>query len=444
VLRWTGTRSRPFQFDVVGRLDLEGANICYDPDADRLFVSTWPLWRGTVMYMLGGRSTATAGLWMSPELGRRGLTRADARGWTKVWDIGQYEPDPVIAKTYGGGALHYFDGYLYWGMMQAPTAAGIFLEDYPDADLGPNLMDPTLPLLREAVLFRARNLHDPATTEVQLLFGDKEMLVYTDGQPAPWSLSPNSMRTSPDPDSGMPLFGAAGYRNLDFVPQPTTVKTQVYTYTMAVYEDRLYVGTEDFSMKAFGDFYVAAVRAGGDRELAHQVITDTLGLTDLDLGADLWCLLPDEAGQPVPPIALSRDGIGNPWNFGIRTMIATEDGLFLGTSNTSNLLTEPRYPPVDPLNGGCWELIHVTAAAMGAHWTPAGSGLAADTSPELSAKSLLADMRASTAVDARDAAALKGYCDPSVMNSFGEENEPIDKRRSQARYIDLLLTLEGF
>jgi len=442
VIRWKGTRSRPLQFEEVGRLDLEGANICYDPDSDRLFVSTWPLWEGSMMYMLGGRTTATAGIWMSPKLGRDGLRRADARGWTKVWDIGQYESDPVIARTYGGGALQYFDGYLYWGMLQAPTAAAeTFLEAYPDADLGPNVLAPNLPVFREAVLFRAKNLHNPATRDVQLLFGDEELMVYTDGQPNPWSLQPNKMLAGADPDSGIPLFGHAGYRSLDFVPQPTTAKTQLYTYTMAVYDDRLYLGTEDFSMKPFGDFYVAAVQAGGDRELAHQMIADTLGLTDLDMGADLWCLFPDEAGQPVAPVNLTRDGFGNPWNFGVRTMIATDDGVYIGTSNASNLLTEPRYPALDPLNGGGWELIHVTAADMNQQLVVAGAALVADTSPELGAKSLLVDVQPKTAADARDAAALKCYRDLGVTESDAAQTQPIAKARTLSRYVDLLLSL---
>jgi hypothetical protein len=82
-------------------------------------------------------------------------------------------------------------------------------------------------------------------------------------------------------------------------------------------------------------------------------------MTGVNLGADLWCFSPDDDGNPVPPVLITDDGAGNPWNFGFRTMVATDYGLFLGTSNASNLLTEDTYPPVDPLNRGGWEVIRI-------------------------------------------------------------------------------------
>jgi hypothetical protein len=77
------------------------------------------------------------------------------------------------------------------------------------------------------------------------------------------------------------------------------------------------------------------------------------------LGADVWTFFPDENGQPVEPVALTTSGAGNPLNFGIRTMVATSQGVFLGTSNASNLLTEPYNPPDNTLKAGGWELIRI-------------------------------------------------------------------------------------
>ena len=47
VLRWTGSLKNPFSFTEVGRLDLEGANLC--AHEGRLYVTTWPLGYGSLM-----------------------------------------------------------------------------------------------------------------------------------------------------------------------------------------------------------------------------------------------------------------------------------------------------------------------------------------------------------------------------------------------------------
>jgi len=352
VIRWTGTRSRPFRFEEVGWLDLEGAYIA--EHEGRLYVSTWPLYMMTVQFTLGGRSEATPGIWMSPPLGAKGLSRKNAGQWKKVWNISEYEVDPVIAQSYGGGALHSFDGYLYWGTLNTPGTNALFLETYPEA--GIDLLDFTSPAMREATLFRGKHLDDPSRREVELLFGDDQLWKYTrlpDGS-GQWGLLPNR--------TGVPLFGQAGYRAGPFQSDRGSPKTRLYTYTMAVVEDRLYVGTEDFAMAIFGgEFYVAA---GGDLDLANALMAADPpagpGFAEVSLGADLLVFFPDDAGgNAVPPALVDEHGLGNPLNFGVRTMIATPRGLFAGTSNASNLLTAPYDPPTQPLKTGGCELIRV-------------------------------------------------------------------------------------
>ena len=49
-----------------------------------------------------------------------------------------------------------------------------------------------------------------------------------------------------------------------------------------------------------------------------------------------------------PAVAVSRTGVGNAANYGIRTMVAEPDRLYLGTANPMNLLPE-----------GGWELRRV-------------------------------------------------------------------------------------
>ena len=60
------------------------------------------------------------GLWMSPEIPDGGLTGSDNDTWQKVWSVSEYEPDAIVRRTYGGGALASYNGTLYWGSMHVP------------------------------------------------------------------------------------------------------------------------------------------------------------------------------------------------------------------------------------------------------------------------------------------------------------------------------------
>jgi hypothetical protein len=66
-------------------------------------------------------------------------------------------------------------------------------------------------------------------------------------------------------------------------------------------------------------------------------------------GADLMRF--DSLDQKA--VAVSRDGLGNYLNYGLRTMIADEDTLYIGTANPMNLetLTNDARPE------GGWELL---------------------------------------------------------------------------------------
>jgi hypothetical protein len=113
VLRWLGDLEQPFAYEIVGNLDSEGAELALHER--HLFISTWP--------NISAQPPVLAGIFMSPLIPEGGLTTADADGWQKVWQVDDYEPDPLIAATYGGGALASFDGYLVWGTMHVPFLA---------------------------------------------------------------------------------------------------------------------------------------------------------------------------------------------------------------------------------------------------------------------------------------------------------------------------------
>jgi hypothetical protein len=350
VLRWVGSTKSPFAMMEVGWLDLEGANIAaYN---GRLFVTTWPLNYGSLAGSLGYRTDAHAGLWMSPPLPSYGLTTLNAASWNEVWTIDEYEPDPVVAASYGGGALASFDGYLYWGTMQVPgTGTAAFNDAYPDYTGSSTIV--ALNTYRPAPLFRGKDFDQPAVAPegqphrtVELLYGDSQLQTFTpnsDGTDGTWAKVDNK--------TGTPTFGQAGF---DYIGN-----TYIWSMAVDTTKKQLYVGTFDYGTLLLGDDYV--LRKGD----LDAVATDALPAYGVAarMGADLYAI---PAGDQQP-FALSKEGLGNPLNHGVRNMQVTPQGLFIGTANSSNLLTAAYKPPTQPLHAGGWELIQMTVAA-----TPGG------------------------------------------------------------------------
>jgi hypothetical protein len=347
VIRWKGTVRSPFRFVEVGRLDLEGANLA--EHEGRLYVSTWPINLGSLTYNLGLRSEELAGIWMSPELGERGLKARHRFGWQKVWDVSEYEPDPVIAGTLLMGPIESFDGHLYWGTMQLPgSGATELVRLYPDDGLSVGAVFPKA--LRGTALFRGDEFDRPHEAHVELLFGDDQLWTYTHAgqdpvaQPGQFTLEDNLM--------GPATFGQAGYRIGPFDPyQPHTIP---YTWSMAVQGDQLYVGTYDFSVSTYSEVYIAA---GGDVDLAEQIMAEQFGMTGVRMGADLLAFRTGNA----EPYFITKIGGNNPLNNGFRNMESTGRGLVLGTANANNLLTDPE----SPLGLGGWELVRLVEDRVG-------------------------------------------------------------------------------
>jgi hypothetical protein len=315
VLRWTGDVSDPFQFDVVGNLPGQGGAELAFHDG-RIFISTWPAGE------LGGGGDE-AGLWMSPLVGPGGLTTADVNNWVKVWEVSDYEPDTVVGATYGGGAVESFDGWLYWGTMHVPmmsTMAHIQIYGEPADEM--EYINTALKCHRAISIFRGRDFNTP-DEEIQLLYGESMLPAY-DPMFGGWLSVPTG--------HGPPLYGASGFGNF----------FNNYTWTMAVYDDQLFVGTMDWSYLALGDLGDILGIGSGLIELIIPLL-----LPEQCLGTDLYRFTSSD--DPAVPVSLS--GIGNYTNYGIRTMVSS-DSLYMGTSNPMNLLTDPD----DDKPEGGWEL----------------------------------------------------------------------------------------
>ena len=234
VLRWTGNVKNPFQFEVVGHLDNEAAYI--QGHRGRIYATTWRSMNPT---------SPLAGLYMSPRMTATGLTSNHAGLWTKIWNVGQYEPDPITAAVTQGGALGESGQYLVFGTLQVPftAALGHLMAKAPNessAQAAAQSIDVrgiALTIInsqRAIPIFRCCGGTDAASangsgTAVELLYGDT-MLPRYDAATDSWETVPNNMNVEP-------RFGAAGFGN----------PFNTYTWAMANHRGQLFVGTFDWS-----------------------------------------------------------------------------------------------------------------------------------------------------------------------------------------------------
>lgn len=339
ILRWTGDSTSPFTFDEVGIVASSVAELASHDG--RLFVTTWP--DGVTP------GAAVAGLYMSPELPVNGLPAVSAgdTSWQQVWSVSDYEADPITAATYGGGALASYGGYLFWGTMHVPglssLAHGAACEQVGSACTD-NSDGTELFLNSERAISVFRGSDFGSVPRVELLYGYATMPVFNaaDGS---WSTQDNLLGEGP-------VFGTAGFNN----------PLNNYTWTMQVFDDRLWVGTMDWSR------LLAGLGGIGELPTSGSALVDALlqGALDQVVGADLW-YFPSAEGPALPE---ALDGVGNTANYGIRTMAASGDQLYLGTANPMNLRTDPAAGDL-----GGWELIALQARPEN---TPAGSDVTVD------------------------------------------------------------------
>jgi hypothetical protein len=327
ILRWIGNSTDPFQFDVVGNMDNEGAFLVFHEG--RIFATTWPALELSI------NSLAPAGLIMSPVMPAGGLTQSHANLWELVWEFTDYEPDLVTALTYAGGALASYGGYLYWGSMHVPFAsiiAHLFYNEQSDS------LATFLGSYRPLSIFRGRNFSSDGG-DIELLYGLSQMPKYTLKIPflpifgGKWEMVPNRMGVEP-------LYGTAGFCNF----------YNNYTWTMAEFKGQLLIGTMDWS-------YMFAEAMPQLLE-AFQIPLSTSGveLPQYHRGADLYRF----PGSDSRAFSENLSGIGNYSSYGIRNMIS-DDVLYLGMANPMNLLTSLN----DTIPEGGWELIQLSEIGSG-------------------------------------------------------------------------------
>ena len=326
VLKWTGNVSSPFEFETVGYLDGEAVELVEHDN--RLFTSTWPDLSKANKTLEEGQSYGYAGLWMSPLLGENGLTKTDSGSWSKVWNAFDYETDEITARTYNGGALASFKGYLYWGSLHIPFGGAFNHASFYNLTQEWRFGLPNIPAFSEALLatnrpnsiFRGRYF-GTESQETEVLYGLQRMPTFVDGA---WELLPNKM--------GEPRYGRAGFGNI----------FNSYTWAMTVHKESLYVGTLDLS-QVYSSVLIPFFAQTFVNPFPSFEIPGTT------YGADLFAL--DEDGRAT---LVDAGGLGNYGSYGIRTMLSLDDSFFIGTATPMNLMTRDGDPQ------GGWELIQLT------------------------------------------------------------------------------------
>lgn len=307
ILRWTGTLANPFSFLEVGETVGQPAYFVAHSDG-HIYATTW----GS-----GGRQFGML-LYMSPTLGTSTGPDVTTTGvnWTPVWNLNKYEVEPTAVQL--GGAIESFDGYLYFGTMQVPgTGVVAFEQLYPGVAVSETTYEDSY---RAISIFRTKGF-DPTldpTPSVELLYGSADLNQY-DSSSNTWSSVPNNM------GGVSPTYGSAGFGN----------PFNNYTWSMAVFNNQLYVGTMDFSYLTTHSVFSSDVPA---------LYAD---LAPLFYGADLWTF----ANATSAATAVNTSGMGNDTSYGIRTMVTDSNNLWIGMANPMNLRTDSTDNP------GGWKLL---------------------------------------------------------------------------------------
>jgi len=295
IIRWNGTPQQPFDtssstcgFEIVANLPGEAAYLtAFGDNSDQIAVSAWPNPHG-------------AGVYLSPVMNAaRGLTARDASAWTRVWEPSNYEPDPVTATAYAGGAIAYWNGALYFGTMNLVTGGLLAFEKVYGTPPQQQFIEVFQNTYRAISIWA---IQSPSTTPtVQLLYGESALPKY----------DPTTATFVSTPTGFTPLYSPSGFGNL----------FNGHTWSATVFQNRLFFGTMDWS-------YLQG--EGRAPPPAPGVIQPSSAW-----GADLWRF--DSA--PGPAVAENLNGLGDFLNIGFRNLTVSPDGqsLFLGTASTGNL-----------------------------------------------------------------------------------------------------------
>lgn len=227
ILAFTGNQDDPLDFSEDLVVDAgEIAEFAFLDD--RLYFGTWP--------ELGDNPENEAAVYVGPEMTPIG-SFGSSDDYEQIWTASNYEPDEVIARTYGVGAMRAFEGQMYWGTMHVPfTALAAKAQVYgPPLSQEETIAD-LLGTLRASSYYRFNpenlvDVFDPDSFSpvgfAELLYGNPILPVYAED--TGWTYLPNGI--------GVPTYGLAGFGN----------PFNNYAWSMTEFEGELLIGTMDWS-----------------------------------------------------------------------------------------------------------------------------------------------------------------------------------------------------
>lgn len=328
IVKWTGSKTDPFRFEIVGEL---GSEPGYIAEHEGRIVAAG--WTGVAPGKAIGEMTS---MYLSPPVPRGGLTASDAASWQKIFSIDQYDPDPVIAHATHFGDLVSWQGKLYFGTYQVPlfqTLNSFTFYGRPATWIG--RLVTAINAERATAMFEMENV-GRIGQKVTLLYGEEKLPVF-DTVRGRWVKQPNKLGQAPK-------FGPSGFGN----------RYNYYPWTWTLFGGRLYMATFDGS-SALPDAFVGITSQPGMLDLPPHAIGLLMPIMnksfELYAGGDIWRM--DAPSSPA--VAEDTSGFGNRYNYGIRVWVPFEDKgkLFGGTANPFNLRTGASEP-------GGWELIQFT------------------------------------------------------------------------------------
>ena len=344
VIRWMGWENDPFQFEVVGTTDASAANLAHHEG--QIFVNTWPSVEPDVRRIMPFYES----LHEPDDSVRRPSSECSGHG--RRYGVSPTMSQTALATHYQmGGALRSYKGSLYWGTMLIPVV-GLALRNYKTLDLDANgngeidideLLTTLLGTHRSVTLFRGKGF-GTKYQKMQVLYGEKYLPVYDPAQKKyTFGMDAAHRNRMPDP---MPKYGHAGFNN----------PFNTYIWSMGVYDNKLFIGTFDWSYLFYQGLVDMAIRPSfpelADKLTGLAKMKPPFKDFPIQFGADLYKFVNSNS----PAKAESRDGVGNFSNYGVRTLVGDETGLYVGTANAMNLLTDP----FDDLPEGGWELLRLT------------------------------------------------------------------------------------
>ena len=294
VLKWTGDRAHPFQFQIVARL---GDQPAYMQDYQgRLIAGTWN--SGTPII-------EAPGLYISPPLGKNGLTPGDATKWRRFFGTEQFHPDRISATALDISRMENIGPWLYVTTLGLPGISTIrhivgFKAKFPN----------TLTSLYQwysraeplGTVFRFRDI-GTGHMRIQLVYGSScYFALQANGN---WRLERNLMHLTP-------LFGGQGFKRIGGC-NPFGTSGNVYAgWGGATFRGKTYFGTFDDSGFARYIFFDPATHIV-DTLLGHHVPNAALNaigrLVDplpAQGSADIWMF--DNDHSPARPLTTTAFG----------------------------------------------------------------------------------------------------------------------------------------